>query len=46
MLNRVLNCGWDAAYTDPVLLRRVRTAAATAYLLILVGIPFLLRAYE
>jgi len=46
MLNQLLNCGWDSEHTDPILLRRIRTTCATAYLLILVGIPFLLRAYE
>ena len=46
MLNQLLNCGWDASVTDPIRLRRIRTTAAVCYLLILVGIPFLIRAYE
>lgn len=45
-LNQLLNCGWDEAATDPVRLRRIRTTTAVCYLLILVGIPFLMRAYE
>ena len=46
MLDQLLNCGWDANTTDPIRLRRIRTASAVCYLLILVGIPFLIRAYE
>lgn len=46
MLSLLLNCGWDAQSTDPVQLRRIRTTSAVCYLLLLVGIPFLLRAYE
>jgi signal transduction histidine kinase len=46
LVDRLLNCGWDPDKTDPVQMRRIRTTAATSLLLILVGIPFLLRAYE
>lgn len=46
MLNQLLNCGWSEIDTDPVQLRRVRTVSATASLLILLSVPFLLRAYE
>lgn len=41
-----LNSGWDSATTDPVDLRRVRTVTATAYLLFLLGVPYILRAYQ
>ncbi|MAR89719.1 MAG: hypothetical protein CML06_02400 [Pseudomonadales bacterium] len=46
ILNQLLNCGWDPHRTDPVLLRRVRTVSGTAFLLVLLGLPFLFRAYE
>ena len=46
MLNQLLNCGWGETTTDPIRLRLVRTTAAVAYLMILVGVPFLLRAFE
>lgn len=46
MLNQLLNSGWDEDQTDPVKLRRIRTVSGTAYLLILLGLPFLVRAYE
>ncbi|AUM13374.1 hypothetical protein Kalk_13500 [Ketobacter alkanivorans] len=46
LLNQLLNCGWDEDKTDPIQLRRIRTITGTSLLLILLGIPFLLRAYE
>ena len=42
----LLNSGWESASTTPIELRRVRTLTASAYLLLLLGVPYLLRAFQ
>lgn len=45
-IDRLLNLGWDPARHPVVLMRKVRTLATMAVILLLVSIPFLVRASE
>lgn len=45
-IDHFLNWGWDPSATKPSQLRRVRTLVSACLLLIMVGIPFVLRAIQ
>lgn len=45
-LDHLLNLGWDPARHSVVLMRKLRTLATMAVILLLVSIPFLVRAIE
>lgn len=46
LLDQYLNSGWSPTETPPTVLRRVRTLTAASSLLLVLAVPFLIRAYE